>query len=98
MPRILVIMILHLLIFGLGGLMFDAMAVGAGYADAATEQQVYAWLAQLWHIFNAPAGYLFYSLADYRWVWILIQLVTSFVWANIYALLWSLWKNRTKAE
>ena len=89
MPKILIITIIHAVLFGLGGLLFGLMVFATGFSELAVIREGHAWLFKLWQILNAPASYLTYYSEVSIWLWVPAQLFTSFVWANLYTVVWS---------
>ena len=98
MPTILTITIIHAVLFGLGGLVLGLMVFGVGFSESELIKIGYGWLFKLWQILNAPASYLTYYTDINVWLWIPTQIITSFVWANIYAFLWSLIRGHNKSS
>jgi len=88
MSKILTITFLHLAIFVIGGLLLGVEVLGVGFSDSATLKVGYKWLVNIWKILNAPASYIFYYPKSNGVIYLLVQLVTSFIWANIYVVIW----------
>jgi len=89
MPKILIITIVHLLFAVVSGLFIGLVVFGVGFSDSASTKEIYGWLVQAWKIFDYPASYILDHPNSNGFLFIGIQLVTSFVWANIYAFSWS---------
>ena len=71
------------------GLFIGLMVFGVGFSDSAAIKEGYTLLVWLWKILNAPASFF---ISGNSIVYLIVQLITSFLWANIYALLWSKYK------
>ena len=71
------------------GIFIGLMVFGVGFSDSNTIKQGYELLIWLWKILNAPASFF---ASGNVYVYLTIQLITSFIWANIYAILWSKYK------
>ena len=89
MPKILIITITHAIIFGFGGWFLGMAVFATGFSDSTAIKEGHTWLFKIWQILNAPASFSTYYSVVTVWLWLPVQLFTSFIWANIYALIWS---------
>lgn len=70
-------------------MLLGLMVFSVGFSDSITMKEGYVWLVNIWKLLNIPASYIFYYPNNNVIIYIVIQLLTSFVWANIYVLIWS---------
>ena len=84
MPKIFVITFIHALIFGVGGLVIGLMSLGTGFSESYSTKVIYVWVYNAWQILNAPASSVSLMSGANMWAWIPTQLITSFLWANLY--------------
>ena len=97
MPKILTITFIHAFLLGLGGWLLGMMVLSTGFSDSEVIKEGHIWLFKLWQILNAPASYLTYYSETTSWLWVPVQLITSFAWSNIYVLIWSALKRHNKS-
>lgn len=77
------------------GLVLGLSVLGVGFTDSSTVRETYSALVILWQVFNAPAGIYILHVTVPNWTAFgLLQVVTSFVWANALGLMVSFWKAR----
>lgn len=95
MPKIVLITIAHLMLATGSGLMLGLGVFGAGFSDSSAVHSGYTVLVMIWQILDAPAGpYILHATSPNGWLLSLLQLLTSFIWANIVVLILALWKAR----
>ena len=95
MPKILVITLVHMTVAVVIGLILGLGVFGVGFSDYKMLHDTYSVLVFLWQVLNAPAGiYALHVTEPSLTVFGLLQAITSFVWANAYGLMVSLWKAR----
>ena len=92
MPKIITITIAHMLLMLVSGFFIGMLVFGVGFSGSTTVKEGYAILVWLWKILNAPAS--FFSDVNI-YLYLFIQLITSFIWANIFAICWSVYKTRS---
>ena len=68
------------------------MVFGVGFSESVAVKEGYVWLVNIWKLSNFPATYIFYYPDSSGIIYIIIQTLTSFIWANIYAFIWSKYK------
>ncbi len=77
------------------GLVLGLGVFAAGFSDSTTMHETYSGLVVLWQLLNAPAGiYALQVAAPDAVIYGLLQLVSSFIWANGYMLIVYYWKLR----
>ncbi len=93
MPKILLLTLAHAVAAIICGLMLGLSIFGVGFSDSALTHASYSILVIIWEILNAPAGiYILQVSEPSGGLWLLLQVLTSFLWANSYALVASYWK------
>ena len=89
MPKIVIITFAHLVVAVTSGILIGMMVFSVGFSDSETLKESYNWVVILWKILNAPASYVLEHPDSNGFIYIFIQIITSFLWANIYAFVWS---------
>lgn len=89
MPAIFIITIIHAVIFALAGLLLGLTVFAIGFSEPSAINEGHAWLFAIWQVLNAPASFLTYYSGVSGWLWAPVQLLTSFIWANLYVITWS---------
>ena len=98
MPKILILTLAHMTLAIVSGLALGLGVFGVGFSDSATVRGMYDALIILWQVFNTPAGIYVLQISTPNWpLWGVIQLATSFFWANAFAFVASLWKAHRRA-
>ena len=98
MPKIAILTLAHMTLAIVSGLVLGLGVFGAGFSDSATVRGTYDMLLILWQILNAPAGIYVLHISTPNWpLWGVIQLATSFFWANAFAIVASLWRTHRRA-
>jgi len=97
MPKIVIIAVLHALILGVGGFFLNLLVFGIGFSDSFIVREGYLWIIYLWKILNAPSSFLVNYDETNILIWLPVQMLTSFIWANIYALAWSVLTRHNKS-
>jgi hypothetical protein len=93
MPRIVVITALHLIIALVSGYVLGMSILGVGFSDSEATKTTYSFLVYTWQVLNAPAGVYVFQAKSINWaVFGGLQLLTSFLWANVIAIVASHWK------
>lgn len=93
MPKIVIITALHLIIALMSGYMLGMSVFAVGFSDSETTKNMYRILVYAWQVLNAPAGVYVLQVKSINWaVFGVLQLLTSFIWANVFALAASHWK------
>ena len=97
MPKILIVTVIHGLLFGLGGIVLGLMVFGVGFSESDAIKYGYTWIVRIWEVLNNPAAsYFLHTVEPSLWIGIPLQLLTSFIWANIFLLIWSFITKRIK--
>lgn len=95
MPKILILTLAHMTLAIASGLVLGLGVFGVGFSDSTTDRGAYDALVILWKVLNAPAGIYVLHVSPPDWLlWGVLQLGTSFLWANVLALVASIWKAR----
>ena len=95
MPKMLVITLVHMTVAVVSGLVLGVSVFGVGFSDSSEVRETYSMLVILWQVLNAPAGIYVLKVAEPNWaVFASLQVITSFVWANAFGLMFSFWKAR----
>lgn len=87
MPGILTLTALHMFIAVAGGYVLGMSVFGVGFSSSEAVKNTYSILVYAWQVLNAPAGlYALHAQApDWRLFGVL-QVMTSFLWANVVAI------------
>lgn len=94
MPKIVIITVLHLILALAGGYALGMSVFAAGFSSSEGLKSTYSFLAYAWQVLNAPAGVYAFHAKTISWlVFGALQLLTSFLWANALAILWSCYKG-----
>jgi hypothetical protein len=94
-PKILILTLAHMTLAIVSGLVLGLGVFGVGFSDSTTVRGTYDVFVILWKVLNAPAGIYVLHVSAPNWLpWGVLQLVTSFLWANVFALVASIWKAR----
>lgn len=73
--------------------MLGLISLSVGFSDSTQFRSLYNALVVVWEIFNAPAGLYLLRVQQPNWALFgVLQLFTSFLWANLIALFISKWK------
>lgn len=92
MPKIVIITGLHLIIAMVSGYLIGMSVFAVGLSDSEVAKTAYGFLAYAWQALNAPAGVYAFQAKSINWaVFGALQLLTSFLWANVIAAV-SRWK------
>lgn len=87
MPRIVIITALHLVFALVSGYVFGMSVFGVGFSDSEATKTTYRFLVYVWQVLNAPAGIYVFKANSIDWAEFgTLQLLTSFLWANVIAL------------
>lgn len=98
MPKILILTLAHITLAIVSGLALGLGVFGVGFSDSSTVRGTYDALIVLWQVLNAPAGIYVLQFSTPNWpLWGVIQLATSFFWANVFAIVASFWKVHRRA-
>ena len=98
MPKILILTSVHMTLAIVSGLVLGLGVFGVGFSDSAAVRGTYDSLVILWEVLNAPAGIYVLNISEPDWrLWGVLQLITSFLWANSFAIVASFWKTRRRA-
>ena len=93
MPKILTLTLFHLVVAVATGLVLGMGVLGVGFSDSALAKSAYTILVYAWQVLNAPAGvYFFHAQPPNLALFGGLQLITSFLWANVIAMSVARWK------
>ena len=68
--------------------------LGVGFSGSEAAKDTYGIVVYAWQALNAPAGLYVFHAQNVDWtLFLLLQVVTSFIWANLIALAISAWKT-----
>jgi hypothetical protein len=94
MPKIASITALHLIIALVSGYVLGMSVFGVGFSDSEAIKTTYRVFVYAWQVLNAPAGVYVFQVKTLNWgVFGVLQLLTSFLWANVIAIVASRWET-----
>lgn len=93
MPKILRLAILHMLLAVASGYLIGMSVFGVGFSSSEAAKDTYSIIVYVWQALNAPAGLYVFDAQNVDWnLFLLLQMVTSFIWANVIAFVAFGWK------